>query len=98
MQKRLHICYITGAGAHDWALQTPRRLAERGHQLVLICPESTPMAQLAQASGLTVRPFRFPTHLRDIRGIVGTVMALWRLFRTEQPDVAIYYMLPISAW
>ncbi len=56
------------------------------------------MAELARAAGLTVRPFQFPAHLRDIVAIVQTIHGLYQLFRAERPDVVMYYMLPISLW
>jgi glycosyltransferase involved in cell wall biosynthesis len=94
----LTILYITGYGAHEWALHTPRFLAQRGHRVALACPTDSPMERMARQAGMDVHDWKAPLRLTETRSIAGAVNALYRLFRRQRPDVVVYYALPISLW
>ena len=94
----LTILYVTGYGAHEWALHTPRFLAQCGHQVALVCPTDSPMERLARQAGMEVRGWNAPRRLKEIRALAGAVNTLYRLFRRQRPDVVVYYALPISLW
>jgi glycosyltransferase involved in cell wall biosynthesis len=94
----LTILYITGYGAHEWALHTPRFLAQRGHRVALACPTDSPMERLAQQAGMDVHDWKAPRRLRETRSIAGAITVLYRLFRRQRPDVVVSYALPISLW
>lgn len=94
----LTIIYVTGYGAHEWALHTPRFLARRGHRVVMACPSDSPMARLAHAAGMDVCTWQAPRRLKDVRMVRSAIDALYRLFRQHRPDVVVYYALPISLW
>ncbi len=92
------VMYVTGYGAHEWALHTPRFLERRGHRVVMACPSGSPMERLAQCAGMRVLSWQAPRRLRDVRTAGSAVCTLYRLFRTHRPDVVVYYALPISLW
>jgi glycosyltransferase involved in cell wall biosynthesis len=94
----LTILYITGYGAHEWALHTPRFLAQRGHRVALACPSDSPMERMARQAGMDVHVWKAPLRLTETRSIAGAVNALYRLFRRQRPDVVVSYALPISLW
>jgi hypothetical protein len=94
----LTILYITGYGAHEWALHTPRFLAQRGHRVALACPTDSPMERMARQAGMDVHDWKAPLRLTETRSIAGAVNALYRLFRRQRPDVVVSYALPISLW
>ncbi|MCS6840078.1 MAG: glycosyltransferase family 4 protein [Roseiflexus sp.] len=94
----LTIVYVTGYGAHEWALHTPQFLARRGHRVMIACPSDSPMARLAHAAGMNVQTWQAPRRLKDVRRVVDAIGALYRLFRQHNPDVVVYYALPISLW
>jgi hypothetical protein len=94
----LTILYITGYGAHEWALHTPRFLARRGHRVALACPSDSPMERMARQAGMDVHVWKAPLRLTETRSIAGAVNALYRLFRRQRPDVVVSYALPISLW
>ncbi len=94
----LTILYVTGYGAHEWALHTPRFLARRGHRVALACPTDSPMERLARQAGMEVHGWKAPRHLKETRSIASAVNALYCLFRRQRPDVVVSYALPISLW
>jgi glycosyltransferase involved in cell wall biosynthesis len=94
----LTILYVSGYGAHEWALHTPRFLARRGHRVTMVCPSESPMERLARTAGIDVCTWQAPRRLKDVRAVSGAVGALYRLFRRHNPDVVVYYALPISLW
>ena len=94
----LTILYVTGYGAHEWALHTPRFLTQRGHRVALACPTDSPMERLARQAGMDVHGWKAPRRLRETRSIARAINALYRLFRRQRPDVVVYYALPISLW
>ncbi len=94
----LTILYVTGYGAHEWALHTPRSLMRRGHRVLAACPFDSPMARLAHAAGVDVCTWQAPRHLKEARRVIAAIGALYRLFRQHRPDVVVYYALPISLW
>jgi glycosyltransferase involved in cell wall biosynthesis len=94
----LTILYVTGYGAHEWALHTPRFLARRGHRVALACPSDSPMERMARQAGMDVHVWKAPLRLTETRSIAGAVNALYRLFRRQRPDVVVSYALPISLW
>ncbi|MDW8213860.1 MAG: glycosyltransferase family 4 protein [Roseiflexaceae bacterium] len=98
MGASLTIMYVTGYGAHEWALHTPRFLAHRGHRVMMACPSDSPMARLVHTVGMNVQIWQAPRRLKDVRRVVDAIGALYRLFRQHNPDVVVYYALPISLW
>jgi glycosyltransferase involved in cell wall biosynthesis len=94
----LTILYVTGYGAHAWALHTPQFLARRGHRVSMACPTDSPMERLARQAGMEVHGWKAPLRLTETRSIAGAVNALYRLFRRQRPDVVVSYALPISLW
>ncbi|ABQ92609.1 glycosyltransferase [Roseiflexus sp. RS-1] len=94
----LTILYVTGYGAHAWALHTPQFLARRGHRVSMACPTDSPMERLARQAGMEVHGWKAPLRLTETGSIAGAVNALYRLFRRQRPDVVVSYALPISLW
>jgi glycosyltransferase involved in cell wall biosynthesis len=94
----LTIIYVTGYGAHEWALHAPQFLARRGHRVTMVCPSDSPMERLARTAGMAVCTWQAPQHLKDVRGVSSAIGALYRRFRQYSPDVVVYYALPISLW
>ncbi|MGQ9893532.1 MAG: glycosyltransferase [Roseiflexus sp.] len=98
MDASLNILYVTGYGAHEWALHTPRFLAQRGHRVALACPSDSPMERLARQAGLEVYGWKAPRRLKETRTVATAINVLYRLFRQQRPDVVVYYALPVSLW
>ena len=96
-QRKLKIVYLLGKGYSSWAVQIAKSMHEKGHEIVIACPEDGPITRL-DGDNLRSQIIHFPNRIFDVARITRSILELVRFLKAYQADVVHYFLPPVTLW